>query len=106
MIGVEGGRGIGDIAWGNLEHAYGSVADVPGWWVAGLWDPSTAADCLGELYGSITHQGSRYSATSAAVPFLVEHALDWRVPDRTGIVGMVQFCAMGYVLTAWTGVPA
>jgi hypothetical protein len=61
-----------------------------------LRDPGTAAQCLSELYGSITHQGSRYSATPLCVPLLVDAALDRSVVDRAGVVFLIGFCAMGY----------
>ena len=91
------GRGAGDggISWDQVSHAYGPAVEVPGW-IAGLRDPSTAAQCLGELSGSITHQGSRYSATPLCVPLLVDAALDRAVVDRAGVVFLIGFCAMGY----------
>ena len=91
------GRGAGDggISWDDVSHAYGPAVAVPGW-IAGLRDPGTAAQCLGELYGSITHQGSRYSATPLCVPLLVDAALDRSVVDRAGMVFLIGFCAVGY----------
>ena len=91
------GRGAGDgaISWGQVSHAYGPAVEVPGW-IAGLRDPGTAAQCLSELYGSITHQGSRYSATPLCVPLLVDAALDRSVVDRAGVVFLAGFCAVGY----------
>jgi hypothetical protein len=68
---------------------------VPGW-IAGLRDRGTAAQCLAELHGSITHQGSRYSATPLCVPLLVDAALDRSVAGRAGVVFLIGFCAMGY----------
>jgi len=85
----------GKFAWGEVTHAFGPADDVPGW-ISGLRDPVTAAECLGELYGSIAHQGTRYSATAPCVPYLVEAARDRAVMDRGGVVFLVHFCAMGY----------
>jgi hypothetical protein len=56
----------------------------------------TATQCLSELYGSITHQVSRYSATPLYVPLLVDAALDQSVVNRAGVVFLIGFCAMGY----------
>ena len=61
------------IDWGRLEHAYGSAKDVPG-----LIRDLTARSrkrrerALYELFGNIHHQGTVYSATAPAVPFLAE----------------------------------
>lgn len=82
--------------WGSVTHAYGPAVEVPGW-IAGLRDPATAAECLDELYGSIVHQGTRYSATPLCIPPLIEAALDQAVPDRVGVLFLVQFCATGYL---------
>ena len=89
--GVRGGR----IGWNQVSHAYGPADQVPGW-IEGLRDRGTAAQCLSELYGSIAHQGSRYSATPPSVPLLVDVALDRSVADRAGVVFLIGFCAMGY----------
>ena len=77
------GRGAGDggVSWDQVSHAYGPAVEVPGW-ISGLRDRGTAEQCLSELYGSITHQGSRYSATPLCVPLLVDAALDRSVVDR------------------------
>jgi hypothetical protein len=55
-------RRDGAICWNQVSHAYGPAIEVPGW-IAGLRDPGAAVQCLSELYSSITHQGSRHSAT-------------------------------------------
>lgn len=75
-----------------MSHAYGPAVEVPGW-IAGLCDPGTAAQCLSELYGSITHQGSRHAVVR---PFAGGCGLDRSVVDRAGVVFLIGFCAMGY----------
>src|SRR5215471_2475683 len=84
-----------EFAWDKVTHAYGPAVDVPRW-ISGLRDPATAVECLGNLYGSITHQGGRFSATAPSVPHLVEAARDRSVVDRVGVVFLIQFCATGY----------
>lgn len=84
----------GGVAWDQVTHAYGPAVKVPGW-ISGLRDPGIAANCLSELYGSITHQGTRYSATPVAIPYLIEAARDPAVLDRTGVIFLIQFCATG-----------
>lgn len=57
--------------WADLQHAYGSAADVPGHLRALAGDSEEAAsEAVSELYGSILHQGSVYGATARAVPYL------------------------------------
>ncbi|MFD9502204.1 hypothetical protein [Streptomyces sp. NPDC060035] len=61
--------------WATYQHAYGSAADVPDC-LRALADEGEeqAAEALGELYGSILHQGSVYEATAHAVPYLARLA--------------------------------
>ncbi|CAK7212388.1 hypothetical protein SCUCBS95973_001446 [Sporothrix curviconia] len=74
--------GLYDIDWSQLDHAYGPAEDTPGhletlYRVSRRTTDDTDADddkdgigALYELDGSLAHQGSRYSATQAAVPFV------------------------------------
>ncbi|MEV6107402.1 hypothetical protein AB0M28_22240 [Streptomyces sp. NPDC051940] len=69
--------GVDDIDWSALEHAYGPADDVPALLrAAGAADPAVREVALDELVSSLCHQGSVYSATSAAVPFLARLAGD------------------------------
>ena len=63
--------GLDDINWGSLQHAYGPADDVPDH-LRALTDPARFDDALESLYGTVFHQGSRYSATPYVVPFAVE----------------------------------
>jgi hypothetical protein len=92
---VGGRAGDGGICWDQVSHAYGPAVNVPAW-IAGLRDPATAAQCQDKLYGSITHQGSRYDATPVCVPLLVDAALNRSVVGRAGVVFLIGFCATGY----------
>ncbi|MFC8721291.1 hypothetical protein [Kitasatospora sp. NPDC057198] len=69
---------LGQVDWAALEHAYGSAEDVPELLAALHGDDPDAVDEAGhELVGAVCHQGSVYSASVAAVPFLahvVRHA--------------------------------
>jgi hypothetical protein len=59
--------------WPELQHAYGSAADIP----ALLRDLETFPSCGGNsepwftLWSTLCHQGSIYSASFAAVPHIV-----------------------------------
>ncbi|MFJ9714300.1 hypothetical protein ACIRR9_55835, partial [Streptomyces sp. NPDC101234] len=66
------------VQWHALTHAYGSAEDVPEL-IKALYqdDEETADEAIYELYGNIHHQGTVYSASAPAVPFLahaVRHA--------------------------------
>lgn len=61
--------------WADLQHAYGSAADVPDCLRALAGESEEAAsEAISELYGSILHQGSVYEATARAVPYLARLA--------------------------------
>ncbi len=84
------------IDWAALRHAYGSAGDVPESLrdtVAA--DPETRRAAWADLGGSIIHQGSRYSATAAAVPFLLEIAADPAVPQRENALWFLMVAATG-----------
>ncbi|CUH78231.1 HEAT repeat domain-containing protein [Tropicibacter naphthalenivorans] len=69
-------EGLDQIDWAALRHAYGPAADVPGDLRAlALGGERQAAKALERLYSNIYHQGTRYTATVAAVPFIAEMAL-------------------------------
>ncbi|MET8507828.1 hypothetical protein ABZV60_24710 [Streptomyces sp. NPDC004787] len=72
--------GLGDVDWGALRHAYGSAEDVPALLRAagGAADPGEREEAFDELGSALCHQGSVYSATAAAVPFLARLA---RAPE-------------------------
>ncbi|QFZ19775.1 hypothetical protein [Saccharothrix syringae] len=80
-----------DPDWSRLHHAYGPAEDTPGL-LARLrgedWE-----EAFGELFGSLVHQGGAYPATVAAVPFLVDLALDRAAPGRGGALWLLGACA-------------
>ncbi|KAI8712657.1 hypothetical protein NCS52_01364300 [Fusarium sp. LHS14.1] len=63
--------GLDDIDWASLQHAYGSAEDVPDLLKALLVNDEKELDQVYyALSSNILHQGTRYQATSYAVPFL------------------------------------
>lgn len=57
--------------WAGLSHAYESAHDVPGHIRTLCGDDDEARkQAFNSLFNSIFHQGSRYSASPVAVPFL------------------------------------
>lgn len=68
--------GLDDVAWAELNHAYGNAIDVPGDLRAARSANKAARDkAFDNLFASIFHQGSRYSASPYAVPFLAKIAI-------------------------------
>jgi hypothetical protein len=75
--------GLHDVPWSELRHAHGSAEDIPALLVA-LTDPyGDWESTLDELIGdNLLHQGSCYSATAPALPFLTRLICSGAVPAR------------------------
>ncbi|MET9660010.1 hypothetical protein ABZY11_24560, partial [Streptomyces sp. NPDC006510] len=75
--------------WADLQHAYGSAADIPDHLRALAGGSEDAAsEAVSELYGSILHQGSVYGATARAVPYLAQLAgAGYRTEDLLVLLG-------------------
>ncbi|KAB2366227.1 HEAT repeat domain-containing protein [Actinomadura montaniterrae] len=89
--------GLDDVDWAGLGHAYGSADDVPDL-LRTLQAPGQEdrQDALHMLYASIYHQGSRYPASGAAVPFLLALAADPATPDRDDLLYLAAGMAIGF----------
>jgi hypothetical protein len=74
------------VEWANLEHAYGSAADLPEK-IRALTsnDPQARAWARDMLEMGPFHQGNIYSSTPYVARFLVELAQEEDVPGREGI---------------------
>jgi hypothetical protein len=83
-------RGIDDVDWASMEHAYGSAADVPEL-LRGLASPlpQERETALDGMYGAVHHQGDVYDSTLASIPFLFALAGRAGLPDRGGIVELL-----------------
>lgn len=96
--------------WAELEHNYGSAADVPEL-LRGLSDLDRCEQALDELESAIYHQGGWVcSAATAAVPFLVVLAAEPTTGCRDGIIGLLgELAAVArtveprWVDAAWPG---
>jgi hypothetical protein len=75
--------GLDDIPWADLGHAHGSAEDIPEL-LRALSDPFGDWDStLDELFGDdLLHQGSCYSATAPALPFLSRMIVSGALPAR------------------------
>ncbi|MFF8535752.1 HEAT repeat domain-containing protein [Streptomyces sp. NPDC015532] len=83
-------RGIDEVDWASMEHAYGSAADVPEL-LRRLASPlpQDRETALDGMYGAVHHQGDVYDSTLASVPFLFALAGQTGLPDRGGIVELL-----------------
>jgi hypothetical protein len=91
--------GVGVVDWASLEHAYGTADDVPA--ILKQVAEGTlqeAARPLYQLFGNIHHQGDVYRATVAAIPFLVDIAIDLQVAVRAGTIELLGCIADGVFL--------
>ncbi|MGW7266095.1 HEAT repeat domain-containing protein [Streptomyces sp. NPDC054842] len=83
-------RGIDEVDWASMEHAYGSAEDVPAL-LRGLASPQPEdrERSLDGMYGAVHHQGDVYDSTLACIPFLFELIASEDVPDRGGVVELL-----------------
>lgn len=90
-------EGLEAVNWATLGHAFGSAEDVP-WLLRQVrsTDPRVREETLHELFSTIVHQGTRYSATAPAVPFLVELATAPDAHDRAWLVNLLAYAAVGH----------
>jgi hypothetical protein len=83
-------EGLGSIPWDRYSHAYGPAVDVPmDLSRLAAEDPEIRESARWQLGGSIYHQGTIYSATAVAIPFLAAFSLETRLPDRAKIAGLL-----------------
>jgi hypothetical protein len=81
-------EGLDDVPWSDHSHAYGQASDVPVALRAVAAGGDAADDAMEWLWRAIWHQGTIYSASALAVPFVTELAatpsLD--VEHRRGLI--------------------
>jgi WD40 repeat protein len=83
--------GLDTVRWDRLEHAYGSAQDVPAFLrMLGAEDMEVRDKAFQSLLMTILHQGSLYSATVAAVPFLLRLAANPDHPARLEAMELVR----------------
>ncbi len=81
------------VNWNKLNHAYGKAGDVPDLLLQ-LLEPERFEGAMYQVWGNLYHQGSRYEATSVAVPFLVE-LLEHLSQGRAEMVNYLVAIALG-----------
>ncbi len=88
---------LNDVAWETLKHACGSASDVPAQLRAlANRNRKRRDEALYALYGNIFHQGTRYSASGHAIPYLIELCRDDSVRDKFEIVDLIRHLVAGY----------
>lgn len=63
-----------DVNWAELEHAYGTAADVPHMLAGLAANDAQWGEHLDDMVGSVTHQGSSYSSTAPALRVVADMA--------------------------------
>ncbi|MFI1363861.1 HEAT repeat domain-containing protein [Streptomyces griseochromogenes] len=84
-------RGIDDVDWASMGHAYtDSATDVPELlWGLASDDPERREIALDGMYGAVHHQGDVYDSTVACVPFLFELIANPTIGDRGAVIGLL-----------------
>ncbi|KAH7254798.1 hypothetical protein B0J15DRAFT_494883 [Fusarium solani] len=89
--------GLDDIDWASLQHAYGSAEDVPALLKAlRFHDKNELDQVYFALSSNILHQGTRYQATSYAVPFLYALLDAKDTPRREDLLYYLVNVALGH----------
>ncbi len=85
-----------EINWSSLEHAYGSAENVPNLLIdLQSKDSEIRKHAYHELFGNIWHQGTVYSATAFAVPFLFELLDSPITQDKDMLICLLASIASG-----------
>lgn len=89
-------EGLDTINWSSLTHAHGAATNVPGLLRSLLSDNAEVRmGAVSDLHEHIWHQGTVYSASAAAVPFLYELLAHSDVQDKDGVVSLLGSIATG-----------
>jgi HEAT repeat protein len=79
---------LDQVDWARLKHAYGPATDVPAM-LRELAGDGEASHVFDQLFTRLNHQGSVYSATSAAIPFLIRILEGGRRSELVHFLGSV-----------------
>jgi hypothetical protein len=90
-------EGLDQVDWGRLTHAYGPASDTPGHIRQfASRDAEGREGARANLANTLAHQGTRYTATAAAVPFLFELLGRPATPEKGELIRLLVFFAAGY----------
>ena len=88
---------IRKVNWAGLKHAYGEASDVSAQLSDLLSDDEALQSAaLESLYSNIFHQGSRFEASTQAVPFLLYKLQTEEVKNKPEIIRLLAHLAIGY----------
>ncbi|KAL7756434.1 hypothetical protein ACKLNR_013427 [Fusarium oxysporum f. sp. zingiberi] len=89
--------GLDSIDWSRLNHAYGPADDVP-LILRELQsrDPEVYKTAFDACWSNIYHQGTRYSASVAAIPFLYALLDSPATKDRETLLYLIVSLAIGH----------
>jgi hypothetical protein len=88
---------VDSIDWAAVRHAYGPATDIPE--LLSLLESEHKSDrdhAMYEFHGNVWHQGTRYPASVAIVPFLAALAANPAIYERDRIVHLLRDIALGY----------
>jgi HEAT repeats len=89
-------EGLDQIEWHTLEHAYGEADDVPTLLRdLASHDEEIRGTALGKLFLSISHQGTVYSDSAYAAPFLIKLLRSEATQDKEGLLLLLASLARG-----------
>jgi hypothetical protein len=89
-------EGLAQINWASLRHAYGAASNIPELFQAMLAGGKRKRDnALYKLSDLIQHQGTVYSATSAAIPFLYRFLASDLELDRPHLINIFRNLSLG-----------
>lgn len=89
-------EGLNTIDWSSLAHAHGPATDVPELLRSLLSDDADVRlQACAELHETIWHQGTVFSASAAAIPFLLELLAHPDVHDPGHAASLVGCIATG-----------
>lgn len=89
--------GLDSVNWSRLTHAYGPADDVPE--LLGeltSTDPEVYFTAFDVLLSTIYHQGSRYSASAEAIPFLYSLVSRKTTQNRESLLYLITSLAVGH----------
>lgn len=87
-----------EVDWGAVGHAYGFATEIPfalEELAAAGADAARGMLVLGGFWGNVFHEGSRYDASLATLPILVEIARDPTCAVRTNVLDLVVALLLG-----------
>jgi hypothetical protein len=81
---------LNSIDWAKLGHAYGNATNVPAM-IRNLLSesPEIRNQAYDDLFANIIHQGTPYTSTPIAFPFLMELLHSSQTPDRTTLAQLI-----------------